>query len=61
MRTDNFGKLSERYAPELLDHLAKRFVTLGWSIKRTIEDDAFCRLSAGESRQARDREREADR
>lgn len=34
---DNFGKLGERPThPELLDHLAIRFIKEGWSIKRII-------------------------
>lgn len=34
---DNFGVLGERPAhPELLDHLAQRFVAEGWSVKRLI-------------------------
>jgi hypothetical protein len=36
---DNFGRLGEAPThPELLDHLAKRFVTSGWSTKRLIRE-----------------------
>jgi len=36
--TDNFGVLGQRPThPELLDHLATRFVTEGWSIKRMLK------------------------
>ena len=37
--TDNFGVLGERPThPELLDHLAMRFVREGWSIKKLIRE-----------------------
>lgn len=39
---DNFGKLGERPThPELLDHLARRFVEQGWSMKRLIREIAL--------------------
>lgn len=39
---DNFGKLGERPThPELLDHLAKRFIEHGWSTKRLIREIAL--------------------
>jgi hypothetical protein len=39
---DNFGRLGERPThPELLDHLARRFVDSGWSVKQLIRDIAL--------------------
>jgi len=39
---DNFGRLGERPThPELLDHLARRFVDSGWSVKRLVRDIAL--------------------
>ena len=39
---DNFGKLGERPThPELLDHLARRFVEQGWSVKRLLREIAL--------------------
>ncbi|MGN6135689.1 MAG: DUF1553 domain-containing protein, partial [Aureliella sp.] len=39
---DNFGKLGDRPThPELLDHLAQRFIDSGWSVKRVIRDIAL--------------------
>src|SRR5262249_51876020 len=36
---DNFGRLGEKPThPELLDHLATRFVANGWSIKKLIRE-----------------------
>src|SRR5207248_2056498 len=36
---DNFGRLGEPPThPELLDHLARRFVAGGWSVKRLIRE-----------------------
>jgi hypothetical protein len=48
---DNFGRMGERPShPELLDYLAGRFVSEGWSLKKTLEflvaTDAFQRASA---------------
>jgi hypothetical protein len=34
---DNFGRLGEKPAePELLDHLASKFIADGWSVKRLV-------------------------
>lgn len=39
---DNFGRLGERPThPELLDHLARRFVASGWSVKQLVRDIAL--------------------
>lgn len=39
---DNFGKLGERPThPELLDHLSRRFVDTGWSVKHLARDIAL--------------------
>ena len=39
---DNFGKLGERPThPELLDHLAQRFIASGWSVKQLVRDIAL--------------------
>ncbi|QDU27146.1 Planctomycete cytochrome C [Anatilimnocola aggregata] len=39
---DNFGRLGERPThPELLDHLAQRFVASGWSVKHLVRDIAL--------------------
>jgi hypothetical protein len=39
---DNFGKLGDRPThPELLDHLARRFIDGGWSVKRLVRDIAL--------------------
>jgi len=39
---DNFGKLGDRPThPELLDHLAMRFVESGWSVKSLVRDIAL--------------------
>ncbi len=39
---DNFGRLGERPThPELLDHLARRFVDSGWSVKQLIREIAL--------------------
>jgi len=39
---DNFGRLGERPThPELLDHLARRFVDSGWSVKQLVRDIAL--------------------
>ncbi|QDU27182.1 Planctomycete cytochrome C [Anatilimnocola aggregata] len=36
---DNFGKLGERPThPELLDHLAQRFLASGWSVKQLVRE-----------------------
>jgi len=36
---DNFGKLGERPThPELLDHLAQRFIASGWSVKQLVRE-----------------------
>ena len=48
---DNFGEMGERPShPELLDHLAIRFVEQGWSIKTAIREimlsEAYQRASA---------------
>jgi len=41
---DNFGKLGEPPThPDLLDHLAKRFVVGGWSIKKLIREIVLTR------------------
>ena len=41
---DNFGKLGETPThPNLLDHLAKRFVAEGWSIKKLIREIVLTR------------------
>jgi hypothetical protein len=41
---DNFGKLGETPThPNLLDHLAKRFVAEGWSIKKMIREIVLTR------------------
>jgi hypothetical protein len=47
---DNFGRMGERPThPELLDYLARRFVSEGWSLKKTlaflVSTDAFQRAS----------------
>jgi cytochrome c553 len=47
---DNFGRMGERPShPELLDYLAARFVSEGWSLKKTLEflvsTEAFQRAS----------------
>ena len=48
---DNFGKLGERPThPELLDHLATRFVKDGWSIKKLIRAMALSRAYQMSSR-----------
>lgn len=49
---DNFGRLGEKPThPELLDHLATRFVENGWSVKKTIREvvltHAYRQSSAG--------------
>jgi hypothetical protein len=49
---DNFGRLGEKPThPELLDHLATRFVANGWSIKKMIREvvltDAYRQSSFG--------------
>lgn len=39
---DNFGKLGDRPThPELLDHLARRFIDGGWSVKQLVRDIAL--------------------
>ncbi len=50
---DNFGRLGEKPThPELLDHLATRFVANGWSIKKTIREvmltQAYQQSSSGD-------------
>jgi mono/diheme cytochrome c family protein len=41
---DNFGKLGEKPThPELLDYLAKRFVSEGWSIKKLVREITLTR------------------
>jgi len=41
---DNFGKLGEKPThPELLDYLAKRFITEGWSIKKLVREITLTR------------------
>jgi len=43
--TDNFGEIGERPShPELLDHLASRFIKEGWSIKTTIRTIVHSRV-----------------
>jgi hypothetical protein len=49
---DNFGRLGEKPShPELLDHLATRFIANGWSVKKTIREivltDAYRQSSFG--------------
>ncbi len=60
----NFGLLGERPThPELLDHLAARFVASGWSLKqlhREIMLSATYRLSSSAELGARSAERNAD-
>lgn len=57
---DNFGALGERpNQPELLDHLALRFMQLGWSHKRLIREIVTSRtyqMSAESTASARDKD-----
>ena len=57
---DNLGRFGERPThPDLLDHLASRFVQDGWSIKRAIRSIVMSRAFRQSSR-ARPETREAD-
>ena len=59
---DNFGKLGEKPShPKLLDYLAKRFVSEGWSIKKLVREITLTRtfqLSVTPSEEAGDKDPE---
>jgi hypothetical protein len=58
---DNFGALGEKPShPELLDHLADRFVHEGWSIKRLIRAIVLSNTYRMSSRPADDNTERAD-